>query len=196
MKGAFIALVIAAAILSPAGRVSAAQRGALREAVRAHGDINRFTISCPPVTGLREVVKFTSLTVEGSITVVESALHEDDRDGMPGAIGPSPFVVDDPLSRAGATATRVRLRVSNQGRVIVDGGSITERSGFPALRVGQHVIVSAYFNRDVGQWVPFGVFEVREGRVIHLDKRLQTLDYDSVGEFATALANPPPTSAR
>jgi hypothetical protein len=143
----------------------------LREAVRAHGDINRFTISCPPVTGLREVVKFTSLTVEGSITVVESALHEDDRDGMPGAIGPSPFVVDDPLSRAGATATRVRLRVSNQGRVIVDGGSITERSGFPALRVGQHVIVSAYFNRDVGQWVPFGVFEVREGRVIHLDRR-------------------------
>jgi hypothetical protein len=29
------------------------------------------------------------------------------------------------------------------------------------------VIVSAYFDRDVGDWVPFGVFEVHEGRVVH-----------------------------
>jgi hypothetical protein len=44
--------------------------------------------------------------------------------------------------------------------------------------------------------VPFGAFEVRDGRVIHLDKGLQTLDYPSVAAFATALANPPPTSDR
>jgi hypothetical protein len=36
-------------------------------------------------------------------------------------------------------------------------------------------------------------FEVRDGRVLHLDVRLQRKDYDSVDDFAAALANPPPT---
>jgi hypothetical protein len=41
--------------------------------------------------------------------------------------------------------------------------------------------------------VPHGTFEVRDGRVLRLDERLQTKDYDSVEEFTTALANPPRT---
>jgi hypothetical protein len=64
------------------------------------------------------------------------------------------------------------------------------------LKVGQHVIVSAYFDETRSAWVPFGAFEVRQGRVVRLDERLQTRDYDSVEDFVTALANPPPTAAR
>ena len=48
----------------------------------------------------------------------------------------------------------------------------------------------------LGEWIPFGVFEVRDGRVLALEKRLETPDYDSVDAFAVALANPPPTVAR
>jgi hypothetical protein len=64
------------------------------------------------------------------------------------------------------------------------------------LQVGQHIIVSAYFDEFARAWVPFGAFEVREGRVVPLDGRLHTKDYDSVEDFATALANPPPTVVR
>jgi hypothetical protein len=59
--------------------------------------------------------------------------------------------------------------------------------------VGQHVIVSAYFDAARRAWPPFGVFEVQDGRVVHLDRRLKTKDYDSVEAFAEAVANPPPT---
>lgn len=41
---------------------------------------------------------------------------------------------------------------------------------------------------------PFGFFEVRDGRVLHLDNQLQTKDYDSIEGFAAALANPPATT--
>jgi hypothetical protein len=41
-----------------------------------------------------------------------------------------------------------------------------------------------------------GVFEVRDGRVVALETRMYTLDYDSVDAFAAALANPPPTVVR
>jgi hypothetical protein len=61
------------------------------------------------------------------------------------------------------------------------------------LKVGQHVIVSAYFDASRRTWAPFGVFEVRDGRVVHLEPRLQIKDYESVEAFAAAVANPPPT---
>jgi len=64
------------------------------------------------------------------------------------------------------------------------------------LAPGEHVIVSAYFDADVGQWRPFGVFTVRDGRVIHLESRLDVPDYESVAQFARALADPPPTPQR
>jgi hypothetical protein len=64
------------------------------------------------------------------------------------------------------------------------------------LQTGEHVILSAYFSPEVKQWLPFGVFTVQDGRVIHLEGRLQLGDYESVAAFASALANPPPTSER
>jgi hypothetical protein len=62
------------------------------------------------------------------------------------------------------------------------------------LSVGQHIIVSAYFEASKGWWSPFGFFEVRDGRVLNIDNRVRTKDYASVEEFAAALANPPPTT--
>jgi hypothetical protein len=64
------------------------------------------------------------------------------------------------------------------------------------LTPGEHVIVSAYLNHDVGQWLPFGVFTVRDGHVISLQRGLDLGDYESVAQFASALANPPPTRRR
>jgi hypothetical protein len=40
--------------------------------VREHGDTNLLIKSCPPIIGLKEIVEFTQLTVEGTITVAES----------------------------------------------------------------------------------------------------------------------------
>ncbi len=37
------------------------------------------------------------------------------------------------------------------------------------------------------------VIRIFRGTAVHLDTRLQTKDYDSVEDFAAALANPPPT---
>jgi serine/threonine protein kinase len=53
----------------------------------------------------------------------------------PGATGSSPFTADAPVTRAAATVLHVRLRVPYHGRVVVDGGTITDRSGFPMLHV-------------------------------------------------------------
>ena len=203
-----------------AGHVDAVQRGALREIVRTHGDINRVMDSCGPLTGLKEIVEHTQWTVEGTIVRADAALHESDRQefvytdyildvtrvfrfpagsvtrSTPGATMSSPFLPGEPVTRATSTPLRLRLRAPYHGRVTVEGGSIADRSGFPTLRVGQHVITSAFFNTDLGEWVPFGVFEVRDGRVVALDTRLHTPDYDSVDAFAVALANPPPTVVR
>jgi hypothetical protein len=200
--------------------LSAAQRGYLREAVRTRGDINRVMTSCGPPIGLKEVVELTQLTVEGVITRADSALHEDEHEefvytdfvidvtrvfrlpnysvtrATPGATQPSPFIAEPPPTRPAATPLSVRLREPYHGRVGVDGGTITDTSEFPTLRVGQHVIVSALLDRGLGKWRPFGLFEVREGRVVHLESRLQTRDYESVEEFAAALANPPLTVVR
>lgn len=203
-----------------AGHVGAGQRGALREAVRTHGDINIMMSSCGPLTGLKEIVEHTQLTVEGTIARADAALHEDDQREFvytdyiidvtrvfrwpaasvartrPGATMPTPFLGSPPASRPTPTALRVRFRAPNHGRVTLEGGSISANSGFPTLRVAQHIITSAHFNADLGEWIPFGVFEVRDGRVLALEARLHTPDYESVEEFAVALANPPPTVVR
>jgi hypothetical protein len=108
----------------------------------------------------------------------------------------SPFVVGAPLTRPGVTKQRVRLQRRYHGRVVLDGGVVTATAhpGGPTLSVGQHIIVSAYFDRSKGWWSPFGFFEVRDGRVLNIDNRVQTKGYNSVEDFAAALANPPPTT--
>lgn len=202
-----------------AGPVSAVQRGWMREEVRTTGDINRVLTSCGPPTGLKEIVKHTQWTVEGMIARADAALREDDRQefvytdfvidvtrvfrspaastrSTPGSTMSSPFLPTVAATRPERAPLRVRLRALYHGSVTVDGGTITDSSSFPTLRVGQHLIMSAWFNTDVGEWVPFGVFEVRDRRVVALDTRLETVDYDSVDAFAAALANPPPTVLR
>jgi hypothetical protein len=87
----------------------------------------------------------------------------------------------------------VRLRRLYHGRVDLDGGVLTGTSGSPALSEGQHIIISAYLDESRGWWVPHGAFEVRGGRVLRLDMRWRTEDYNSVDDFVAALADPPPT---
>ena len=78
---------------------------------------------------------------------------------------------------------------------------VTYRTPIPGLKeivastqlTSQHVIISAYFDETRGWWVPHGAFEIRGGRVLRLDKRRQTQGYNSVDDFAAALADPPPT---
>jgi len=194
--------------------VNAAQeKRSWRDFVRQHGDTNISVELCGPITGLKEIVEFTQLTVEGRITLAEGQLtaKEDDvyteyeidvirvfrapRAARRSTLGPlnlSPFVMD-PLSMR-PNATTVRLRRPYHGRVELDNGVLTVNSGSPTLEVGQHIIVSAYFDETRGWWVPHGTFEVLgSGRVVHLDQKLQTEDYDSVEQFAAALANPPRT---
>jgi hypothetical protein len=190
----------------------------LRDLVRMHGDTTISLTACGGLTGLKEVIGIAPFTVEGTIAVAESKLtaEEDEvyteyeidvirvfrRPEMAARSTPgptdqsSPFVAGAPLARPGVTKQRVRLRRRYHGRVVVDGGVITalaDPSG-PTLSVGQHIIVSAYFDDSKGWWSPFGFFEVRDGRVLHIDNRLQKKDYDSLEDFAAALANPPPTT--
>ena len=98
--------------------------------------------------------------------------------------------------RPGVTKQRVRLHRLYHGRVVLDGGVLTATTDplGPTLSVGQHIIVSAYFDNFKGWWSPFGFFEVRDGRVLNLDNRVHTKNYNSVEDFAAALANPPPTT--
>ncbi len=214
-----ICLVALIALLT--GPVVAVQRGELRELVRTNRrDLNRQMHSFRPLTGLKEIVALTQLTVEGTIVRADAALREDDREefvytdfvidvtrvfrwptasgtlGRPGATAPAPFVQTPAAAWPMPTALRIRLRALYHGRVTVEGGSISDSSDFPALRIGQHIIVSGHFNADLGEWIPFGVFEVRDGRVVALDAPLHTRDYESVDAFAIALANPPPTVLR
>ena len=190
----------------------AQHRTSWRDYVRQHGDTNILVELCGPITGLKEIVESTQLTVEGTITVAEGKLtaKEDEvyteyeidvirvfrapraaRRSTPGPMNLSPFVADALSTRPNATTVRVRRPY--HGRVILDGGVLTVTSGSPTLEIGQHIIVSAYFDETRGWWVPRGTFEVRGGRVLHLDEDFQTKDYDSVEEFTTALANPPRT---
>jgi len=177
-----------------------------------HGDTTISLTACGGLTGLKEVIGIAPFTVEGTIAVAESKLtaEEDEvyteyeidvirvfrRPEMAARSTPgptdqsSPFVAGAPLARPGVTKQRVTLRQRYQGRVVLDGGVLTATGGAPTPSVGQRIIVSAYFDHAKGWWSPYGFFEVRDGRVLHLDNRVQTRDYDSVEDFAAALANP------
>jgi hypothetical protein len=196
--------------------VASEQNGrSLRDYVRQHGDANILVTYRTPITGLKEIVASTQLTIEGTITVAESRLtaKEDDvyteyeievtrifrvrMEALPSMLGlsaASPFVPDDSLAPASPSIRRrLLLRRPNHGQVILDEGVLTVTSGPPARSEGQHVIISAYFDDTRGWWVPHGAFEIQNGQVLRLDKRWQTQDYKSVAEFAAALADPPPT---
>jgi len=198
-----------------AASASAQDRISWRERVRSHGDMNILVTLSGPITGLKEIVEVTQLTVEGTITAAEGRLTAEGDEvyteyeidvirvfraptaAMRSTAGPitAPFVTDASLTLPDRTPRpRVRVRRPYHGRVILDGGVLTVTSGSPALEVGQHVIVSAYFDGSRGWWVLHGTFEVRDGRVLRLDERFQTNDYESVEEFTTALANPPRTT--
>ena len=117
--------------------------------------------------------------------------------GRPDATRFLPFVAASPGSRAGASPAQIRVRAFNQGRLASKGGGVVTQFGeFRMLAPGEHVIMWAYFDGDSGQWGPFGVFTVRDGRVIHMESRFHGGDYESVAQFASALANPPPTPQR
>jgi hypothetical protein len=168
--------------------------------------------------GLKEIVENTQLTVEGVVSRADSSLMPEEDNlytdyvidvtrvfrmapgmfsrGTPGATEASPFVAAAPVSRTGATPVQVRVRALYHGRLALEGGVVTQGTAFRMLARGEHVIVSAYFSREVGQWRPFGVFTVQDGRVIHLEHGLQVGDYESVAEFANSLANPPHTPQR
>ena len=190
----------------------------LRDLVHMYGSATMTVDSCGPLTGLKEIIELAPFTVEGTITLAESKLTAEEDDvyteyemdvirvfrgptaaarSTPGPTDQSsPFVTSDPVTRPGATRPRVRLRRRYHGRVVIDGGvvTVTAHPGGPTLSVGQHIIVSAYFDQSKGWWSPFGFFEVQDGRVVNIDNRVQTKAYNSVEEFAAALANPPPTT--
>jgi hypothetical protein len=188
-----------------------------REHVRVHGDTTMVLTLCGGLTGLKEIIDIAPFTLEGTITATESKLTREEDDlytayeidvirvfrapatAARSTPGPpdqsSPFVVGAPLTRPGVTMPRVRLYRLFHGRIVLDGGVLTATTdpAGPTLSVGQHIIVSAYFDSFKGWWSPFGYFEVRDRRVLNLDKRVQTRDYNSVEDFAAALANPPIT---
>jgi hypothetical protein len=197
--------------------IAAAQDHWLRDRVRETGDLALGPfIACGGPTGLKEIVDYTQLTVEGVVSRADSALTPDESSlytdyiidvtrvfrmppamvsrRTPGATDASPFVAASPVSRPGASSLQVRVRALFHGRLALDGGVVTQETGFPMLAPGEHVIVSAYFDQHDGLWLPFGVFAVRDGRVINLEPRLQLGDYESVAQFASAVANPPPTT--
>ena len=212
-----LALIVAACAFGLPS-VATAQDPWLRDRVREKGDMALSSVeSCGPPVGLKEIVDHTQLTVEGIVSRADSALTPEEHDlytdyvidvtrvfRMPAIVGRtlgatdvSPFVAAAPVSRPGASSLlQVRVRALFHGRLELEGGVVTQGTGFRMLAPGEHVIVSAYFNRDVGQWLPFGVFVVRDGRVIHLEPGLQLGDYESVAQFASALSKPPPTPQR
>ena len=216
---AVIATTVGCAVVT----LSASQGPSLRDLVRQHGNIDSIVISCGPLVGLKEIVEHTQLTVEGTVMSTTTSLTAEEDDvytdyeinvirgfrlpsqpptrSKPGpTAGPWPFVADPPQSRPAASRPlRLVLRQSTHGRVVLDGGVVTADSGFPHLKAGQHIILSALFRSDINAWAPFGVFELREGRVVPLPgrrERLATKEYESVELFAAALANPPPTLAQ
>jgi hypothetical protein len=190
----------------------------LRDLVHMYGNATMTVDSCGPLTGLKEIIELAPFTVEGIITLAESKLTAEEDEvyteyeidvirifrgptaaarSTPGPTDQSsPFVTGAPRTRPGATMPRARLRRRYHGRVVIDGGvaSVIAHPSGPTLSVGQHIIVSAYFDESKRWWSPFGFFEVQDGRVVNIDNRVQTKAYNSVEEFAAALANPPPTT--
>ena len=213
-----VALII---VLSATGLPTTAMAQSwVRDRLRESGDLTLSSVDlCGPPTGLKEIVEYTQLTLEGVVSRADSVLTPPDENHLhtdyvinvsrvfrmapglssrltPGLTSPSPFVASPPASRIGATPMQIRVRALYHGRLALEGGVVTQHTGFRMLQPGEHVILSAYFSPELGQWLPLGVFTVRDGRVLHLEGRLQVGDYESVAAFASALANPPPTTAR
>src|SRR5258708_26046490 len=177
-----LALIIAA-YAAGLPSVAAAQDHWLRDRVREQGDLALGpVISCGPPVGLREIVENTQLTVEGVVSRADSALTpEEDSLSLytdyvidvtrvfrmslamvsrrtPGATEASPFVAAALVSRAGADSPLpVRIRALYHGRLALEGGVVTQGTGFRMLTPGEHVIASAYFVRYVGPCRPIGV---------------------------------------
>jgi hypothetical protein len=211
-------VLVVAACAAGLPSAAAAQDHWLRDRLKGEWALPPVICFCAPV-GLKEIVELTQLTVEGVVSRADSALAPDedrlDTDyvidvtrvfriapvlfgrGTPEATHPLPFIAASPASRASASPVQVRVRAFNHGRFACKGGGVVTQFGeFRMLAPGEHVIVSAYFDGDVGQWRPFGVFTVRDGRVIHMESRVHVPDYESVAQFASALANPPPAPQR
>lgn len=206
-------MTVLACIVCFSGALGASQREDIRALVREQGDITRVLISCGPPKGLKEIVEFTQLTIEGIVSHAETGLAEQgyvytdyvidvkrilrmartvtDRPTSP---RPSPFVEADGVAAPAATSARVRLRMINTGTIQLEGGKLTDKSGYPELRLGQHIIASALLRPEVGAWEPFGLFEVQEGRVTGLEGWTKKFTFDSVEAFTSALANPSPTT--
>jgi hypothetical protein len=158
--------------------IAAAQDHWLRDRVRETGDLALAPfIACGGYPGLKEIVDYTQLTVEGVVSRADSALTPDESSLY------TDYIID---------VTRVfRMPPAMVSRRTPGA---TDASPFVAASPGEHVIVSAYFDQHDGLWLPLGVFAVRDGRVINLQPRLQVGDYESIAQFASALANPPPTT--
>jgi hypothetical protein len=60
----------------------AQHRTSWRDYVRQHGDANILVDLCGPITGLKEIVEFTQLTVEGTITVAQGKLTAKEERGL------------------------------------------------------------------------------------------------------------------
>ena len=110
---------------------SAAQSSSLRDLVRDRGDITFITISCGPVTGLKEILQRTQLTVKGTVTRAESGLTAEEDNvytdytidairvfrapaltatrSTPGPAELSPFVADVAVAQPSAS-TKLRVR--------------------------------------------------------------------------------------
>jgi hypothetical protein len=120
-----LALIIAA-YAAGLPSVAAAQDHWLRDRVRENGDLALSPlISCGPPVGLKEIVEYTQLTVEGVVSRADSALTPEEDSlytdyvidvtrvfriapamvsrATPGATEASPFVANAPVSRAGAS---------------------------------------------------------------------------------------------
>jgi hypothetical protein len=219
MSRPHVALLVAVAVTGLPS-VATAQDHWLRDHVREKGDLALSSvISCGPPLGLKEIVEYSQLTVQGVVSRADSALTPEEDSlytdyvidvtrvfriapalllrSTPGATASSLFVGAAPVSRIAATPMQIRVRAVHHGRLALEGGVVTQSTEFRMLEPGEHVIVSAHFSPGLGQWRPFGVFTVRDdGRVIHLEGRLHVGDYESVAAFASALANPPQTPER
>jgi hypothetical protein len=122
-----------------------AQSHSFRDYVRQHGNVSRVLFSCGPPTGLKEIVEHTQLTVEGTVTQLQSAFDYEDRvytdlvidvirllrqrsrtapRTTPGPTDAWPFVASPAQPRpVAATPLRVRLRMIHHGRVALEVAS-------------------------------------------------------------------------
>lgn len=213
-----------AMIVCVVSSVGAAPQQSLPDLVRKNGNITQVVQSFhPPGLGLKDLAEHSSLTIEGVVSHVQTSLTADEvniytdvtidvtrvfRMELQGEITaaprlssmPSPFVGDqDGMAGPGASTARIKLRLWHTGTIQLEGGTATQRAGYPDLEIGEHIITSASldpFPKAPGSWVPVGIFHVRgDGHVVSTN-RDYALHYESVEAFASALASAPRTVGR